>query len=367
MQRPKARQKKEKPKKVIGEIGQEVAVREGRIKSSSESDAGPRIVKVPATFYNYWERVKMKSDSRSEVKVDLKRAPISQSDDAQQRQQPHSNVTGSPKTGESKQQHEGHSAGNEAPDAETAKAQGRVTRGTRLRIIRPFMTKPYSRKLRQVKAGRTRKFYMDAPLVEKVFTQKPSIGKNTPLVKNIFTQKPSIRKMPDDDPRIAARMPGPRYTRDPMDGLIRVKGTDPPTTVPEKAFTSIFYKDWDDRDSKEDKAIDVLLNDLASAGNEQSQDPDPDTGPPAPQPTRDTQEKETDDRFFNKAPKQASKPKTGRNRRTANRLTRRKQEAAAGEGAKLATNLEQQEPSGEEDSIKPGVKSSEDFFRSFER
>ena len=350
MQRPKVRQKRDQPKKVIGEIGQEVAVREGQTRSNSKSDAGPRIVKVHATFYNHWERVRMKLDSRSEVENDLKRAPISQSDDAQQHQPPHSNVIGSPKTDESKQQHRERSADDKAPDAETAKTQGRVTRGTRLRIIRPFMTKPYSRKVREVKPGRTRRFYTD-----------------TPLVKNVFTRKPSIRKMSDDDPRIAARMPGPRYTRDPMDGLIRVKGTDPPTTVPEKAFTSIFYKDRDDRDSKEDKAIDVLLNDLASAGNEQFQDPDPNSGPPAPQPMRDTQEKEADDRFFNKPPKQAAKPKTGRNRRTANRLARRKQEAAAGEGAKLATNPEQQEPSGEKDLTKPGVKSSEEFFRSFER
>lgn len=359
VQGPKAKQKKNEPKKVIEEIRHKTAVQNGRIKPNSEPTSGPRIVKVHAGFYNHWERVRMKLDQRRQNEEDLKTTPTSQGDDAKQHPHSHSKLVESQKVGKSKHRHEKRTKDNDTTETETRTTSGRSARGTRLHEIRAADAGPRIQKVEKLFVRRG---------VEDIASRrlrKAGITKHLHgapvVVRRVSANKVSIRTMPDDDPRIASRMPGPAYTADEMDGLIRVQGTDPVEFEPEKDFKSLFYRD---RELKEDEAIDDLLDDLETASSEQVQQPNLNTGRHALRPTRNTQEEETNIKVNNE-PKQVSGVTLRRRRRNADRRARMRRKAAE-EGAKLVADSEQEESKGEV-SRKSGFTSPEDFFQSFER
>jgi len=362
VQGPKAKQQKNEPKKVVKEIRHNAAMQNGRIKPNSEPTSGPRIVKVHAGFYNHWERVRMELDQRRQNEKDLKSTPTSQGDDAKQHPHSHSKLVESQKVGKSNHRHEKRTEDNDTTKTETGTTSGRSARGTRLHEIRAADAEPRIQKVQKlfVRRGVDPRGFED---IASSRLRKAGITKNYApvVVRRVSADKVSIRTMPDDDPRVTSRMPGPEYTTDEMDGLIRVQGTDPVEFEPEKDFKSLFYRD---RELKEDEAIDDLLDDLETAGSEQVQKPGLNTGPHALRATRDTQEEETNIKVNNE-PKQVSGVTLGRRRRNADRRARMRRKAA-GEGAKLVADSGQQESKGEV-ARKQGVTSPEDFFKSFER
>lgn len=116
---------------------------------------------------------------------------------------------------------------------------------------------------------------------QKTLTRMPKVtstfqmlqkGTMVQAVRKLFAGKATIRRMSSDDQRIASRMPGSTKDKDQMEGLIRHISNDvvPGELEQDKDFRSLFYYT---RTSKEDEAVDHLLNDLGPlTGSGDSQD-----------------------------------------------------------------------------------------------